>query len=113
MIAEIERDTQEDNVDQVQGEIFCHSAMYPKDDTVLEHHPLLAYKATSDPDTMYLHQAMKEPDKEQFLMAMEKEARDQLNNGNFTIMLRSQCPKRCKDITNGVVNEKKKGHHNR
>ena len=76
MIAEIKRDTQEDNVDQVQGEIFCHSAMYPKDDTALEHHPLLAYKATSDPDTMYLHQAMKEPDKEQFLIAMEKEAHD-------------------------------------
>ena len=73
--------------------------MYPKDDTVLEHHPLLAYKATSDPDTMYLHQAMKEPDKEQFLIAMEKEAQNQLNNGNFTIMLKSQV-------------EKKKGYHN-
>ena len=36
MIAEIERDTQEDNVNQVQGEIFCHSAMYPIDDTVLD-----------------------------------------------------------------------------
>ena len=45
MIAEIKRDTLEDNVNHVQGEIFCHSAMYPKDDTALEHHPLVAYKA--------------------------------------------------------------------
>ena len=119
MIAEIKRDTLEDNVDHVQGEIFCHGAMYPKDDTALEHHPLVAYKATSDPDTMYLHQAMKEPDREQFLKAMEKETQDQLNNGNFTVMLRSQVPKgskilpmvwqmkRKRDITTGKVKKHK------
>jgi hypothetical protein len=28
-----------------------------------EAQPLEAYKATSDPDTLYLHEAMKEPDK--------------------------------------------------
>ena len=119
MIAEIERDTLEDNVDHVQGEIFCHSVMSPKDDTALEHHPLVSYKATSDPDTMYLHQAMKEPDREQFLKAMEKETQDQLNNGNFTVMLRSQVPKgskilpmvwqmkRKRDITTGKVKKHK------
>ena len=68
---------------------------------------------------MYLHQAMKEPDKEQFLMAMEKEAQDQLNNGNFTIMLKSQVPKgarilpivwqmkRKRDITTGKIKKHK------
>jgi hypothetical protein len=38
-------------------------------DELLEGHPLLSYVETSDPDTMYLHQAMKEPDKAQFLEA--------------------------------------------
>ena len=33
----------------------------------------VAYKAHADPDTMYLHQAMKGPDREQFKMAMRKE----------------------------------------
>ena len=33
--------------------------------------PLQVYKAMADPDTMYMHQAMKEPDKEMFIRAME------------------------------------------
>ena len=57
---------------------------------------------------MYLHQAMKEPDKEPFLMAMEKEAQDQLNNGNFTIMLKSQVPKGARIIPM-VWQKKRKG----
>jgi hypothetical protein len=32
---------------------------------------LLAYKASTDPDTMYHHQAMKQPDKEKFQEAMK------------------------------------------
>ena len=35
-------------------------------------HPM-AYKASTDPDTMYMHQALKEPDKRQFINAMVKE----------------------------------------
>ncbi|MFN9903603.1 MAG: hypothetical protein ACK55Z_33475, partial [bacterium] len=31
---------------------------------------LLAYKASTDPDTMYHHQAMKQPDREKFKEAM-------------------------------------------
>jgi hypothetical protein len=34
---------------------------------------LLAYKASTDPDTMYHHQAMKQPDREKFQEAMKKE----------------------------------------
>ncbi len=33
---------------------------------------LLAYKASTDPDTMYHHQAMKQPDREKFQEAMRK-----------------------------------------
>jgi hypothetical protein len=50
-------------------------------------------KATSDPDTMYLHEAMKEPDKSEFLEAMQKEVMDQSDNGNFMITHGSKVPK--------------------
>jgi hypothetical protein len=33
----------------------------------------LAYKASTDPDTMYHHQAMKQPNREKFQEAMKKE----------------------------------------
>ena len=55
-------------------------------------HPLMATKATSDPDAMHMHQAMKEPDKEEFKTAMMKEWNDQLNNGNFVIKHVSEIP---------------------
>ena len=53
----------------------------------------MAYKAKSNPDTMYLHQAMKEPDKQHFIIAMEKEMDDQLKSHNFTKILRSKVSK--------------------
>ena len=56
-------------------------------------HPLMAYKATSDTDSMYLHQAMKEPDQANFLTAMLQEVTDQVKNENFTVVKRNQVPK--------------------
>jgi len=32
--------------------------------------PLYAFKAKTDPDTMYLHEALKEPDQKEFIQAM-------------------------------------------
>jgi hypothetical protein len=55
--------------------------------------PLVAFKATSDPDTMYLHEAMKEPDGGKFVKAIDKEVRDQMDNGNFSIIPKIQVPK--------------------
>ena len=40
------------------------------DDTMDQQMPFQVYKATADPDTMYQHQAMKEPDKAKFIHAM-------------------------------------------
>ncbi len=37
----------------IEGEIFCLEAMFPVRTT--DKNPLTIYKATSDPDTMYLH----------------------------------------------------------
>ncbi len=54
---------------------------YEKDESWIEQQ-LLAFKASTDPDTMYYHQAMKEPDKEQFLTAIDKECEAHFKEGN-------------------------------
>jgi hypothetical protein len=54
---------------------------------------LLAMKASADPDTMYHHQAMREPDRDEFKKAMQKENDDAMANGNYTIMRRTKVPK--------------------
>jgi hypothetical protein len=79
----------------VEGEIFSFQALYPDGDEQLEmdKNPLLAYKAHADPDTMYLHEALRENDKEQFIQAMKKEVEDQIANKNFTIIRKGQVPK--------------------
>ena len=54
---------------------------------------LMAYKASTDPDTMYMSQALKESDKKHFIDAMVKEVQDQMENNNFTIVHKNQVPK--------------------
>ena len=39
-------------------ELFSLESLFPDPE---EEHTLLAYKASADPDTMYMHKAMKEP----------------------------------------------------
>ena len=51
-----------------------------------------AMKATADPDTLYYHEAMKEPDADKFKEAMLKEWVDQEANNNFSIIPISQVP---------------------
>jgi hypothetical protein len=53
---------------------------------------LLAYKASTDPDTMYHHQAMKQPDKEKFQEAMRKECEAHYKEGNYKLIQRSELP---------------------
>ena len=76
----------------VEGEIFCYVTMFPDDDRTDYDDPLLAYKAVSDPDTLYYHQAMREDDREEFKSSMLKEVTDQFENGNFTVVHRSEVP---------------------
>ena len=89
MRAEISKATQSD----VEGEIFCYVAMFPNDDCWAYCDPLVTYKAVSDPDTLYYHQAMKEKDRERFQESMLKEVTDQFDNGNFTVIHKSEVPK--------------------
>ena len=74
----------------VEGEIFCLQAMFPDEQETPER--ILAMKATADPDTMYLHEAMREPDWSEFLKAMQKEIDDQMQNGNYVLVRRADIP---------------------
>ena len=80
----------------IQGEMFCYKAMFPREDTITAEQvddPITAYKASTDPDTMYMHQAMKEPDRKEFQEAMVKEVTDQLSNGNFSLIKIEEVPR--------------------
>jgi hypothetical protein len=51
-----------------------------------------AFAASADPDTMYLHEAMREPDRDEFIKAMEAEVGEHSRNGNWTLVKRSDVP---------------------
>jgi hypothetical protein len=68
---------------QVEGELLCQKLMFPD---ARANNEVYAFKTTANPDTLYLHQAMKETDREQFKEAMIKEVKDQENNKNFTVV---------------------------
>ena len=48
-------------------ELFSLESLFPDPE---EEHTLLAYKASADPDIMYMHEAMKEPDAWEFKKAI-------------------------------------------
>ena len=73
-----------------EGELLNFSAL--TDEADKDNNPLLAYKAVN-PDILRLHEAMKATDKREFKTAMEKEVNDQIANGNFTVIPRSEVPK--------------------
>jgi hypothetical protein len=75
---------------EIEGEIFCLAAMHPVRDE--DENPLLACKASTDPDTVHMHEAMKEPDRKEFIKGMQKEVSDQSNNKNFSIIHCSEVP---------------------
>jgi hypothetical protein len=52
----------------------------------------LAYKASTDPDTMYHHQAMKQPDTDKFQEAMEKECEAHFTKGNYKLIRKEELP---------------------
>ena len=72
------------------GELLLFAAL--NDEPEEECNPFLAYKAVN-PDILRLHEAMKAKDKREFKTAMEKEVNDQIANGNFTVIPRSEVPK--------------------
>jgi hypothetical protein len=78
---------------EIEGELFSFQAMFSQDDDSLtQDNGLLAYKAKADPDTMYLHKALKEPDREEFIKAMEREIAQQVECGVYSIIKKSKVP---------------------
>ncbi len=63
---------------------FCIEVLFPD---------AIAFAASKDPDTMYLHQAMKKPAKDRFIATMVEEMDAQLRGKNFLLILRSKFPK--------------------
>lgn len=76
----------------VEAELFSLEALQPTQDNGDLNPNIYAMKASTDPDTMYWHQAMKEDDCDHFQDATEKEVKDQFDNGNFSIMERHLVP---------------------
>jgi hypothetical protein len=64
-----------------------------------EEGPIYAYKSTADPDTRYHHQAMKQPDAQEFRKAMEKEWNDQLQMEISQVIHRSNVPEGDKTLS--------------
>ncbi len=53
----------------------------------------MTFKASTDPDTMYYHQAMREPDKEKFQEAIKKECEDHFRESNYKLVDIKEVPK--------------------
>ena len=73
----------------VEGELLSFSAMNHEPEEMSN--PILAYKAVN-PDILRLHEAMHAKDQKDFNAAMEKVVNNQIDNGNFSIILRSKVP---------------------
>ena len=76
----------------IPGEIFCLQAMFPEDTSLQMEDPIKAFAATSNPDVLYFHEAMKAPDKAEFLNAMNDEVEAHLKSGVYSPILRSKVP---------------------
>jgi len=63
-----------------------------EDEETRSEQELLANKASTDPDTMYHHQAMKQPDREKFQEAIKKECEAHYKEGNYRLVKRSELP---------------------
>ena len=85
---EFQKPKEERDATVVAGELFSFAAMYQhrNGDT------LTAQAATSDPDTMYFHQAMRQPDAQDFLKAVTQEFEDLLNKGVLKFIEATRVP---------------------
>ena len=71
---------------------------------------LSAYKATSDPETLYQHQDTKEENRKELLLAMIKEVTDKTNNGNLSLIRIEEIKKREHCYTKSMTNEEEEGN---
>jgi Reverse transcriptase (RNA-dependent DNA polymerase) len=80
---------------------MAHESIDPKmyqEDLVLkevEIDPIL-FKATADPDTLYMHEAMMAPNAEQFKEAMRKEVNEHTQKGHWRVIPKDDVPSHSK-----------------
>ena len=75
----------------VTGDIFSYTTHISDQNVRIDQRdPLYTYKATSDPDIMYLHEAMKISDWPKFRLAMQKEIDDRMEGKNFSVIHKSK-----------------------
>ena len=86
MMTELSQDTSSNY------ELFSYQAMFPRDDHCDIEPTLYAMKAKADPDTLYLHEARRQPDWADFSDAMQLEIEQQVSTGLYTIIKRSELP---------------------
>jgi hypothetical protein len=55
--------------------------------------PIAFLSHHSDPDTMYFHEAIRQPDREDFIKAIIKEINDHINRKHWILVLREKVPK--------------------
>ena len=67
----------------------------------------ISYLAKTDQDTMYLHQAMQEPDRDRFIQAIIKEVNDHIERKHWELISRRDVPKG-EDILDAVWSMKRK-----
>ena len=53
----------------------------------------IVYATSNDPDILYLHEAMRAPDRAQFLCAMEHEIKGHEEGKHWVLVLKLQVPK--------------------
>ena len=72
--------------------------LYDEEERLTELDDPIAFKATSDPDTMYMHQAMKEPDAAEVKAAMVKEMQDHTDKDHWEVMEKRDLPEGYKPL---------------
>ena len=77
---------------QAAEEVYAMSTVFGVDNISEDENYIQVFKASSDPDTMYHHEAMREADADKFREAMQSEWKGQATNKNFSLLRRSEVP---------------------
>jgi hypothetical protein len=80
-------------IDEYMATIMAYEAITePMENDAWLDDPLEAYAASADPDVMYLHEVLKQPDRKEFNEAMEKEITDYVRKEFWSLFPKAQVP---------------------
>jgi hypothetical protein len=68
----------------------------------------VALAASSDPDNLYMHEAMRQPDKKEFIKAMKKEVSAHKDNNHWELTKRINIPPQHKVLSSGWAMKRKR-----